>query len=66
MEINSDVKRAEVKSLVCELMKGEKGKEMKKKALEWKQRAEEATSVPAGSSYLNLEKLINEVLLPKI
>lgn len=66
MEINSDVKRAEVKSLVCELMKGEKGKEMKKKALEWKQRAEEATSAPAGSSYLNLEKLINEVLLPKI
>ncbi|KAI5654861.1 hypothetical protein M9H77_32048 [Catharanthus roseus] len=58
MEINSDVKRDEVESLVKELMVGEKGKEMKKKALEWKNIAEVTTTKPDGSSYSNLEKLI--------
>ncbi|KAK4424322.1 7-deoxyloganetin glucosyltransferase [Sesamum alatum] len=62
MEIDNNVKRDEVETLVRELMDGEKGKKMKEKALEWKRKAEEATS-PGGSSYLNLEKLINEVLL---
>ncbi|CAL5385966.1 unnamed protein product [Camellia sinensis] len=37
MEINSDVKRKEVESLITELMGGgEKGKEMKRKVMEWK------------------------------
>ncbi|KAJ4851592.1 hypothetical protein Tsubulata_024728 [Turnera subulata] len=62
MEINSDVKRDEVESLVRELMEEEKGKEMKRKALEWKQMAEEAAG-PAGSSYVNLDTLIHQVLL---
>jgi hypothetical protein len=63
MEIEGSVRREEIKSLVKELMVGEKGKELKKKAVEWKKLAEEATSRPTGSSYVNLDKMINEVLL---
>ncbi|CAK9163138.1 unnamed protein product [Ilex paraguariensis] len=64
MEIDSDVKRNEVEMLVRELMDGEKGKEMKKKAMEWKKKAEEASG-PGGSSHTNFGKLISEVLLAK-
>ncbi|GLT26071.1 hypothetical protein SLA2020_011580 [Shorea laevis] len=62
MEIDSNVKRDEVEELVRELMEGEKGGEMRKKAAEWKRKAEEAASAD-GSSFLNLDKMINEVLL---
>ena len=63
MEMDSDnVKRDEVEKLARELMKGEKGKEIKRKAIEWKELAEQATNTD-GSSFLNLEKLVNEVLL---
>ena len=62
MEIDNNVKRDEVDSLVREMMVGEKGKEMKKKVLDWKIKAEEAT-VAGGSSQVNLEKMISEVLL---
>ncbi|KAA8536445.1 hypothetical protein F0562_028923 [Nyssa sinensis] len=64
MEIDNDVKRDEVEKLVRELMDGEKGKEMKKKTMDWKKKAEEATEC-GGSSQLNLDKLLNEVLLSK-
>ncbi|KAI8025445.1 7-deoxyloganetin glucosyltransferase [Camellia lanceoleosa] len=57
LEIDSDVKREEVEKLVRELMGGEKGKEMKKKAMEWKKAAEEATRA-GGSSFLNFDKLL--------
>ncbi|KAF3619428.1 7-deoxyloganetin glucosyltransferase [Capsicum annuum] len=63
MEIDKNVKRDEVESLVRELMVGEKGKGMKKKAMEWKKLAEEAAKKPMGSSYVNIDKLINEILL---
>ncbi|GAV63592.1 UDPGT domain-containing protein [Cephalotus follicularis] len=63
MEINNDVKRDEVESLVRELMEGDKGEEMKQKAMEWKKMAEESTASPNGSSYKNLETMINQVLL---
>ncbi|KAL7245633.1 hypothetical protein ACSBR2_000877 [Camellia fascicularis] len=63
MEIDNDVKKDEVESLVRELMVGEKGKEMKKKAMEWKRLAQEATESSSGSSFLNLDKLVNQVLL---
>ena len=65
MEIEGDVRRHEVERLVRELMEGQKGKEMKKKALEWKKLAEEAASGPHGSSFQNLDKLISEVLVAK-
>ncbi|KAK3430089.1 hypothetical protein EUGRSUZ_E01564, partial [Eucalyptus grandis] len=58
MEIDSDVKRDEVERQVRELMEGEKGKEMKRKAMEWKEMAREA-ACPSGPSFLNLDELIN-------
>ncbi|XP_015060144.1 7-deoxyloganetin glucosyltransferase-like [Solanum pennellii] len=63
MEIDNNVKRDEVESLVRELMVGEKGKEMKKKAMEWKKLAEISAQKPTGSSYMNIEKVVNDVLL---
>ncbi|KAJ0085673.1 hypothetical protein Patl1_08550 [Pistacia atlantica] len=63
MEIDNDVKRDEVEILVRELMEGEKGKEMKTKAIEWKKMAKHAITAPSGSSYRNLEEVINKVLL---
>ena len=64
MEIDGGVKGGEIASLVRELMVGEKGKELKKKAVEWKKLAREATNnKPSGSSYVNVDKVINEVLL---
>ncbi|KAF8023420.1 hypothetical protein BT93_F0811 [Corymbia citriodora subsp. variegata] len=62
MEIDSDVKREEVERYVRELMEGERGKEMKRKAMEWKEMVREATR-PSGSSFLNLHEVINKVLL---
>ncbi|OVA18815.1 UDP-glucuronosyl/UDP-glucosyltransferase [Macleaya cordata] len=62
MEIDNNVKRDEVEKLVRELMEGEKGKEMKNRAMEWKKRAHEAAA-PGGSSYVNMDKIVNEVLL---
>jgi UDP:flavonoid glycosyltransferase YjiC (YdhE family) len=62
MEIDNDVKRDDVEKLVRELMEGDKGKEMKRKVMEWKTMAEEAVK-PGGSSYLNLDKLIADILL---
>ncbi|KAI4299103.1 hypothetical protein L6164_032594 [Bauhinia variegata] len=60
MEIDNDVKREQVEGLVRELMGGEKGKEMRKKAMEWKHRAEVATS-PGGSSYINFNNLVKQL-----
>ncbi|KAK2966345.1 hypothetical protein RJ640_028504 [Escallonia rubra] len=56
MEINNDVKSNELEILVRELMVGEKGKEMKRKTMVWKRKAEEA------SSQVNLLAMINQVL----
>lgn len=61
MELDNDVKRHEVEKLVRELMEGE---DMYQKAAEWKRLAYEAIS-HGGSSSLNFEKLVNEVLVPK-
>ncbi|GAB2275715.1 hypothetical protein Dimus_010467 [Dionaea muscipula] len=62
MEIDNNVKRDEVEKLVREMVDGEKGKELKKRAMEWKARAE-AAAEQGGSSSKNLEKFINQVLL---
>ncbi|KAB5551604.1 hypothetical protein DKX38_008915 [Salix brachista] len=61
MEIDNKVKREEVEKLVRDLMEGEKGKKMKGRAMDWKRLAEEA-SEPTGSSSINLEKLVSELL----
>ncbi|KAJ1699607.1 hypothetical protein LUZ63_008119 [Rhynchospora breviuscula] len=60
IEIGDNVKRGEVEAVVRELMEGEKGKEMRQKAGEWKVKARAAINV-GGSSYRNLEKLVQEM-----
>ncbi|KAI9120444.1 hypothetical protein K1719_007477 [Acacia pycnantha] len=65
IEIDNEVKREEVEKIVNELMEGEKAKEMRNKVLHWKKTAEEAIIAPVGSSYVNLEKLISQVLVHK-
>ncbi|KNA04914.1 hypothetical protein SOVF_195270 [Spinacia oleracea] len=62
MEIDANVKRSEVERQVRELMEGEKGKEMKEKAMEWKRLAHEAIVAPNGSSYNNLDKVIQVLI----
>lgn len=62
MEIEGDVKREEIERLERELMQGEKGREMKRKALEWRKFAEEATMSPSGSSFLNFNKMVSPEL----
>ena len=64
IEIDKGAKRGEVEKIVRELMEGNKDKKMKKNAMEWKKFAEEATG-PQGSSSINLDKLVNDVLLSK-
>ncbi|KAL7235913.1 hypothetical protein ACSBR1_019238 [Camellia fascicularis] len=59
-----DVGKNEVEKLVRELMEGEKGTMMKNKAMNWKRKSQDATG-PGGSSYLNLERLLDEMLLLK-
>lgn len=63
MEIDKDVKRDEVEALVRVLMDGdgEKGKEMRRRAMEWKESATRAAE-EEGCSYVNMEKLIQEML----
>ncbi|KAJ0257597.1 UDP-glycosyltransferase 85A1 [Hirschfeldia incana] len=63
MEIDGDVKREEVDAVVRELMDGEKGKRMRKKAEEWRSLAEEATERLRGSSELNFQMVVDKVLL---
>ncbi|XP_021740240.1 7-deoxyloganetin glucosyltransferase-like [Chenopodium quinoa] len=58
MEIDANVKRSEVERQVRELLAGEKGKDMKRNAIEWKRLASEAVATPNGSSYNNLDKVI--------
>nr|AFJ52995.1 UDP-glycosyltransferase 1 [Linum usitatissimum] len=66
LEIDNDIKREEIDELVRELMDGEKGKEMKRRAMEWKKSAEDATLGESGLAYLNLEDMINNILLHNV
>lgn len=62
MEIDNDVKRDEVEMLVRKVIDGEKAKEMKRRVMELKDKAEEATE-PEGSSFGNFDKLLKEIIL---
>ncbi|XP_009341756.2 (R)-mandelonitrile beta-glucosyltransferase [Pyrus x bretschneideri] len=63
LEIEGDVKRKYVEGLVRKLMDGKEGKEMRKKALEWKKLAKEASSGPNGLSFVDFDTMVNQVLL---
>ncbi|KAJ0985140.1 hypothetical protein J5N97_003496 [Dioscorea zingiberensis] len=56
VEIGEVVRREEVTRLVVEVMEGEKGKEMKKKAAQWKEKAHR--TIKAGSSFTNINRLL--------
>ncbi|KAL4583424.1 hypothetical protein LXL04_007996 [Taraxacum kok-saghyz] len=62
LEMVKDVKREEVRKLVHELMLGEGGRRLRKKAVEWKEKAWAATS-PTGSSSLNVKKLVQDIVM---
>ncbi|KAE8771857.1 Cytokinin-O-glucosyltransferase 2 [Hordeum vulgare] len=64
MEIDSNVQRDAVAGLITEIMEGEKGKSMRKRAVEWKESAVKA-AMPGGSSHINFHELVRDVLLPK-
>lgn len=61
MEIDPNVKREEVEGLIREMIAGEKGSEMRRKATEWKEIATTGV-MPHGSSAASLEKVIQQVL----
>ncbi|KAF5191276.1 Udp-glycosyltransferase 85a7 [Thalictrum thalictroides] len=61
IEMDHEFKRDEVEGLVRELMEGERAKELKKKATQWKESAVESIK-PGGSSYKNLNRIV-EVLV---
>ncbi|CAN1234933.1 (R)-mandelonitrile beta-glucosyltransferase [Linum perenne] len=65
MEVEQDVKRDDVEKLVRELMNGEKGEKMRKKAQDWGRLAKEATA-PGGSSVVNLDSLVSDLLSAKL
>ncbi|KAK9111002.1 hypothetical protein Scep_018521 [Stephania cephalantha] len=62
IEIESDVRRDVVERKIREMMEGERGKVLREKALEWREKARVAVK-PGGSSYINFNYLINELLL---
>lgn len=64
MEIDSNGDRNVIGNLVREMMGGEKGKELKEKAMKLKKLAEAVVASPAGPSYLNFEEIVNNVLIP--
>ncbi|KAJ4846994.1 hypothetical protein Tsubulata_017714 [Turnera subulata] len=59
LEIDQDVKCDQVASLVQEMFKSQRGKQLRQKAMEWKKKALEATTV-GGSSYETFDRFINK------
>ena len=59
MEVGDDVRREAVEARIREAMGGDKGKEMARRAAEWR----EAAAGSAARSLANLDRLINDVLL---
>ncbi|PIN10985.1 Cyanohydrin beta-glucosyltransferase [Handroanthus impetiginosus] len=58
MEIGEDVRRDEVERVVREVVGGDYGEKMKKRAMEWKGKVEEAVG-GCGSTFLNLDSIEN-------
>ncbi|CAM0955402.1 unnamed protein product [Alopecurus aequalis] len=62
MEVGNDVRREVVEARIREVMGGERGKEMKRKAMEWSEIGVRATMRPGGRSLANLENILKDVL----
>ncbi|KAJ1279664.1 hypothetical protein BS78_04G171600 [Paspalum vaginatum] len=63
VEIGEDPRREEVELAIRQVMGGDVGEQLRRSATEWKEKAALATR-PGGSSSVNLERLVNEVLTP--
>lgn len=61
LELSKEVRREEVERMIREVMDTEKGEKMRRRALEWKEKAEKATRF-GGSSFVNFEKFVKELL----
>ncbi|KAJ4715063.1 Glycosyltransferase [Melia azedarach] len=61
VEVNTDVKQEDIAKLIKEMMEGDKGKQMRQKAQEWKRKAEASTEI-GGRSYKNFGRCIKEAL----
>ncbi|KAF8780661.1 hypothetical protein HU200_001264 [Digitaria exilis] len=59
MEIGGQVRRAELAEMIREAMGGDKGREMHRRATEWKESAIRAT-LSGGTAERNLDKVVNE------
>jgi hypothetical protein len=63
LEIGGEVRRDELAAMIREAMDGDKGNEMRRRAMEWKEKAVKAT-LPGGPAEANLNWVIDQVLLP--
>ncbi|XP_010673083.2 7-deoxyloganetin glucosyltransferase [Beta vulgaris subsp. vulgaris] len=63
IDMSEVIKRDQIERMIIELMEGNKGKDMKKRAIEWRKLAKKAAMNLHGSSYANLESIVNNVLL---
>lgn len=63
MEIEGEVKRERVEAVVREVMDGAGGVEIREKVMEWRRVAGEASAPPCGSSFVNFQTVVNEVLM---
>uniref|UniRef100_A0A0A9A8D3 Glycosyltransferase n=1 Tax=Arundo donax TaxID=35708 RepID=A0A0A9A8D3_ARUDO len=63
VEIGEGAGREEVEMAVRQVMGGERGEELRKSAMDWKEKVDAAT-LPAGYAWANLERVVNEVLTP--
>lgn len=64
LELERSAGRGKVEGVVREVMGGEEGKTLRKKAIEWKVKAESAVK-DGGSSHTNLERLLSELFACK-
>ncbi|BAF14384.1 UDP-glycosyltransferase 85A3-like [Oryza sativa Japonica Group] len=62
MEIGGNARRGEVAAMIREAMEGKKGREIRRRAQEWKEKAVRVT-LPGGPGDTNLDRVIHDVLL---
>ncbi|KAL6883435.1 hypothetical protein ACP4OV_010849 [Aristida adscensionis] len=62
MKISAEFERGEVEARVREVMGGEKGMEMRRRAAELRERAAAVALLPDGRSWVNLDRLVTEVI----
>ena len=63
VELSEDPGREEVEAAIRQVMGGGRGEELRRSVAEWKYKAALAAR-PGGSSWVNLERVVNEVLAP--